>query len=103
MSSCGAGRDERLDMFMPEFIYQMYQARKSHGNKVILDDVTEAVFSKREVVRQAYIIPPQITELGQALPPELGLPRTPLTVETMCQAVLQKALETHPQPEFGRN
>ncbi len=73
------------------------------GGKVILDDVTEAVFSKREVVRQAYIIPPQITELGQALPPELGLPRTPLTVETMCQAVLQKALETHPQPEFGRN
>ena len=40
MSSCGAGRDERLDMFMPEFIYQMYQARKSHGSKVILDDVT---------------------------------------------------------------
>ena len=40
MNSCGAGRDERLDMFMPEFIYQMYQARKSHGNKVILDDVT---------------------------------------------------------------
>lgn len=73
------------------------------GGKVILDDVTEAVFSKREVVRQAYIIPPQITELGQALPPELGLPRTPLTVETMCQAVLQKAHETHPQPEFGRN
>lgn len=73
------------------------------GGKVILDDVTEAVFSKREVVRQAYIIPPQITELGQALPPELSLPRTPLTVETMCQAVLQKALETHPQPEFGRN
>ena len=27
-------------MFMPEFIYQMYQARKSHGSKVILDDVT---------------------------------------------------------------
>ena len=25
---------------MPEFIYQMYQARKAHGNKVILDDVT---------------------------------------------------------------
>ncbi|MDD5892912.1 MAG: energy-dependent translational throttle protein EttA [Coriobacteriales bacterium] len=25
---------------MPEFIYQMYQARKSHGSKVILDDVT---------------------------------------------------------------
>ena len=25
---------------MPEFIFQMYQARKSHGSKVILDDVT---------------------------------------------------------------
>lgn len=25
---------------MPEFIYQMYQARKAHGDKVILDDVT---------------------------------------------------------------
>ena len=23
-----------------EFIYQMYQARKAHGDKVILDDVT---------------------------------------------------------------
>ena len=25
---------------MAEFIYQMYQARKAHGEKVILDDVT---------------------------------------------------------------
>lgn len=25
---------------MAEFIYQMYKARKSHGDKVILDDVT---------------------------------------------------------------
>ena len=25
---------------MPEFIYQMHQARKAHGDKVILDDVT---------------------------------------------------------------
>ena len=25
---------------MAEFIYQMYQARKAHGDKVILDDVT---------------------------------------------------------------
>ncbi len=73
------------------------------GGKVILDDVTEAVFSKPEVVRQAYIIPPQITELGQALPPELGLPRTPLTVETMCQALLQKVPTSQQQSEYGRN
>ena len=25
---------------MAEFIYQMYQARKAHGDKVILDDVS---------------------------------------------------------------
>ena len=25
---------------MAEFVYQMYQARKAHGDKVILDDVT---------------------------------------------------------------
>lgn len=25
---------------MPEFIYQMHDARKAHGNKVILDEVT---------------------------------------------------------------
>ena len=25
---------------MAEFIYQMHQARKAHGDKVILDDVT---------------------------------------------------------------
>lgn len=27
-------------MLMPEFIYQMHDARKAHGNKVILDEVT---------------------------------------------------------------
>lgn len=58
------------------------------GGKVLLDDVTESVFSKPDVVRQAYIIPPQITELGQVLPIGLGLPRTPLTVETMSKAIL---------------
>jgi ATPase subunit of ABC transporter with duplicated ATPase domains len=29
---------------MAEFIYQMYKARKAHGDKVILDDVTLAFF-----------------------------------------------------------
>ena len=28
------------EFYMAEFIYQMYQARKAHGDKVILDDVT---------------------------------------------------------------
>ena len=29
---------------MAEFIYQMHKARKAHGEKVILDDVTLAFF-----------------------------------------------------------
>ena len=29
---------------MAEFIYQMYQARKAHGDKVILDDVTQSFY-----------------------------------------------------------
>ena len=29
---------------MAEFVYQMYQARKAHGDKVILDDVTVGVY-----------------------------------------------------------
>jgi energy-coupling factor transporter ATP-binding protein EcfA2 len=59
------------------------------AGKVLLDDVTEGVFARPEVVRQASIIPPQITTLGQELPVRLGLPRTPLTVQTMSDAVLR--------------
>ncbi len=69
------------------------------GGKVLLDDVTDAVFSKPEVVRQAYIIPPQITELGRALPRELGLPHTPLKVKTMCDAILQ-SITTNQDGQF---
>jgi len=60
------------------------------GGKVLLDDVTEGVFAKPEVVRQACIIPPQITELGQVLPAGLGMPRNPLTVLTMSAAILNR-------------
>jgi energy-coupling factor transport system ATP-binding protein len=60
------------------------------GGQVLLDDVTEGVFARPEVVRKAYIIPPQITELGQTLPVELGLPHNPLTVQTMSAAILNR-------------
>ncbi len=60
------------------------------GGKVLLDDVTEGIFAKPDVVRQACIIPPQITELGQALPAGMGLPRNPLTVQTMSAAILNR-------------
>lgn len=60
------------------------------GGKVLLDDVTEGIFAKPDVVRQACIIPPQITELGQALPAGLGLPCNPLTVQAMSAAILNR-------------
>ena len=31
---------------MAEFIYQMYKARKAHGDKVILDDVTLSFYPR---------------------------------------------------------
>jgi energy-coupling factor transport system ATP-binding protein len=60
------------------------------GGKVLLDDATASVFSRPEVVRQAAIIPPQITELGQSLPASLGLPCNPLSVSTMTEAILAR-------------
>jgi len=60
------------------------------GGKLLLDDATVNVFSRPEVVRQASIIPPQITELGQSLPAGLGLPCSPLSVRTMAEAVLAR-------------
>ncbi len=58
--------------------------------KILLDSKTEDVFGQPEVIRKAHIIPPQITELSQNLPESLGLPRTPLTVEHLSQAILSR-------------
>jgi energy-coupling factor transport system ATP-binding protein len=60
------------------------------GGKVLMDDKTINIFSRPEVVRQASIIPPQITELGQALPASLGLPCNPLSVRMMTQAIIER-------------
>ncbi|MGD0707333.1 MAG: energy-coupling factor transporter ATPase [Anaerolineaceae bacterium] len=65
------------------------------GGKVLMDGNTEDVFSKPDVVREAYIIPPQITELGQALPAELGLPCTPLSVKQMVEPILARLDSIH--------
>lgn len=58
--------------------------------KILLDSKTENVFGQPEVIRKAHIIPPQITELSQNLPESLGLPRTPLTVEQLSEAILSR-------------
>jgi hypothetical protein len=58
--------------------------------QILMDGETRDVFNKPEVVRKACIIPPQITELGQALPESLGMPRTPLSVQQMVKAIFAR-------------
>lgn len=58
--------------------------------EIIVDDTTEGVFAKPELVRRAHIIPPQITELSQMLPEEIGLPRTPLSVSQLSDSILAR-------------
>ena len=40
---------------MAEFIYQMYKARKAHGDKVILDDVTLSFYPESYRSTLAYL------------------------------------------------
>ncbi len=58
--------------------------------KILLDSKTEDIFGQPDVIRKAHIIPPQITELSQQLPENLGLPRTPLTVQQLSEAILSR-------------
>ncbi|MCD4673403.1 MAG: ATP-binding cassette domain-containing protein [Anaerolineaceae bacterium] len=58
--------------------------------KILLDSKPEDIFGQPEVIRKAHIIPPQITELSQQLPKSLGLPRTPLTVQQLSEAILNR-------------
>jgi energy-coupling factor transport system ATP-binding protein len=58
------------------------------GGRILLDGPTGSVFNQPDVVRQAFIVPPQITVLGQMLPARLGLPRTPLSVQELAAPIL---------------
>jgi energy-coupling factor transport system ATP-binding protein len=53
--------------------------------RVLLDGPTRQVFAQPEVLRQTFVEPPQITQLGQALN-DHGLPRDALSVEEMREA-----------------
>ena len=48
----------------------------------LLDGPTREIFAQPEILKQTYVEPPQITQLGQALVDE-GLPNNVLTVEEM--------------------
>jgi len=55
---------------------------------ILLDDATDVVFSQPETLRQTHVAPPQITQLAQALPRELGLPANALTVPQLGDSIL---------------
>ncbi len=50
--------------------------------KILADGPTREVLSKPDLLREASLMPPQITRLGQALE-EFGMPRDVLTVDEM--------------------
>lgn len=58
--------------------------------EILLDDTTAAVFSQPDILRLTHVSPPQITQLAQALPPELGLPRNALTIPELGDAILHR-------------
>jgi len=58
--------------------------------EILLDDTTAAVFAQPENLQRAQVTPPQITQLAQALPRELGLPTCALTVEQLGQPIVER-------------
>lgn len=61
-----------------------------YQGEILLDDTTAAVFSQPEILRRTHVTPPQITQLAQALPRELGLPACALTVEQLGQSIVER-------------
>lgn len=61
-----------------------------HGGRVLLDGPTAEVLAQPEILGRTHVLPPQITQLSQALPPRLALPPTALTVQELGQHILEK-------------
>lgn len=57
--------------------------------RVLLDGPTREIFAQPDILRQTYVEPPQITQLGQALQEE-GLPEDVLTVQELAGAFQEK-------------
>jgi len=70
--------------------------------EILLDDATAAVFSQPEVLRRTHVTPPQITQLAQTLPRELGLPANALTVPQLGQPIVHQAGQRRRAPSRSR-
>jgi energy-coupling factor transport system ATP-binding protein len=56
--------------------------------KILIEGPTRQVFQRPEILIQAYLKPPQITELAQKIP---GLPRDALTINELCE-IFEKSI-----------
>lgn len=61
---------------------------------VLLDDTTEEVFSKPEILKESYIIPPQITQLGMLLKQPLDTSKVFLNVDELALCIEERLSET---------
>jgi energy-coupling factor transport system ATP-binding protein len=69
-----------------------------YQGEILLDDTTAAVFSQPQILRRTHVTPPQITQLAQCLPRELGLSPCALTVEQLGQSIVERVHERLPCP-----
>jgi len=67
-----------------------------YQGEILLDDATAVVFSQPKVLRQTHVTPPQITQLAQSLPRELGLPVNTLTVPQLGDSIHVQASHLPP-------
>lgn len=58
--------------------------------EIIIDDSTRHVFAQPNLLQRSHLMPPQITQLAQAMPQEWGFPRDVLTVTEMGERVLAR-------------
>ena len=57
--------------------------------EILIDDTTSAVFRQEELLRKTFIIPPQVTQLGNRLHDRLKTERTFIQVKELGDAIIQ--------------
>lgn len=61
-----------------------------HAGRVLLDGPTAQVLAQPAILSRTRVMPPQISQLSQRLPRELGLPFTALTVQELGQQIVAR-------------
>lgn len=58
------------------------------NGRILIDSKTEDIFSQPDLIKEAHIIPPQITELSQRLAGCVEFSKLPMTVEELSREIL---------------